>query len=44
MISLFGPRLPIDRDELEWQFATFKWLIQEFGPLVRHPLVLPTAE
>jgi hypothetical protein len=41
MFSLFGPRLPIDRDELEWQLATFKWLRQEFGCAAR-PLVLPT--
>lgn len=43
MLSLFGPKLPIDEDELEWQFASFKWLIQEFGDLgADTPLVLPT--
>lgn len=31
MFSLLGPKLPIDVDELEWQFATFKWLAAEFG-------------
>ena len=44
MISLFGPRLPIDRDELDWQLATFKWLIGEFGGVEARPLVLPTGE
>ncbi|HEY0414341.1 MAG TPA: hypothetical protein VGD66_14495 [Allosphingosinicella sp.] len=42
MFSLFGPRLPIDADELEWQLATFKWLGIEFGRLGEAPLVLPT--
>ncbi|PSJ37620.1 hypothetical protein [Allosphingosinicella deserti] len=41
MLSLFGARLSIDRDELEWQFATFKWLRLEFGSAAR-PLVLPS--
>lgn len=44
MLSLFSPRLPIDRDELDWQFATFKWLIEEFGPVENSPLVLPTPQ
>lgn len=44
MISLFGPRLPIDRDELEFQLATFKWLIGQFGPVGGRPLILPTRE
>lgn len=44
MLSLFAPKLPIDRDELEWQFATFKWLGAEFGPAGEAPLVLPTSE
>jgi hypothetical protein len=44
MISLFGPRLPIDRDELDFQLATFKWLIGEFGPVGETPLVLPSPE
>ena len=43
-MGLFGPRLPIDRDELEFQLATFKWLGLEFGPLTDRPLVLPTPE
>lgn len=43
MFSLFGTRLPIDRDELDFQLATFKWLIGEFGA-VEQPLILPTAE
>lgn len=42
MFALFGPRLPIDDDELEWQLATFKWLIAEFGDVGSKPLVLPT--
>ena len=42
MFSMFGPRLPIDEEELEWQLATFKWLCEEFGPLEEGPLVLPT--
>ena len=44
MLSLFGPRLPIDPDELEFQFATFKWLIGQFGEVSETPLVLPTPE
>ncbi|HEX5183275.1 MAG TPA: hypothetical protein VFW19_09010 [Allosphingosinicella sp.] len=42
MLSLFGPRLPIDRDELDWQLATFKWMELEFGPVAPRRLVLPT--
>lgn len=41
MLNLFGPRLKIDADELEFQLATFKWLEQSFGP-VRDAPVLPT--
>jgi hypothetical protein len=44
MLSLFGSRLPIDDDELEWQLATFKWLRHEFGSSADTPLVLPTPE
>ncbi|MDQ4087052.1 MAG: hypothetical protein M3177_03410 [Pseudomonadota bacterium] len=44
MFSLFGPRLPIDADELEFQLATFKWLQQQFGAVGDAPLVLPTPE
>lgn len=43
-MGLFGPRLPIDRDELEWQLATFKWLIGEFGGLDQASLILPTPD
>ncbi|HYE28915.1 MAG TPA: hypothetical protein VEA61_11890 [Allosphingosinicella sp.] len=43
MLSLFAPKLPIDADELEWQFATFKWLKREFGPQ-NAELVLPTPQ
>ncbi len=43
-MGLFGPRLPIDRDELEFQLATFKWLIAQFGPVGERPLVLPTPD
>ncbi len=38
----FGPKLPIDLDELDFQLATFKWLIAQFGPVGEQPLVLPT--
>lgn len=30
-MGLFGPKLPIEADELEWQLAMFKWLIQSFS-------------
>lgn len=43
-MGLFGPRLPIDSDELEFQLATFKWLAAEFGRADQAPLVLPTPE
>ncbi|HEX8654995.1 MAG TPA: hypothetical protein VF693_07220 [Allosphingosinicella sp.] len=43
MLSLFGARLPIDEDELEFQLATFKWLRREFGPPA-DALVLPTKD
>lgn len=42
-----GRKPPLDRDEWEWQLASFKWLIQEFGGFEDNPdsqLVLPTAE
>lgn len=41
-MGLFGPKLPIDRDELDFQLATFKWLIGQFGPVGARPLILPT--
>ena len=44
MFSLFGSRLPIDEDELEFQLATFKWLIGQFGAVGDRPLILPTDE
>jgi hypothetical protein len=44
MLSLFGPKLPIDGEELEFQLATFKWLIGEFGNLSEAALILPTPE
>ncbi|MEA3041811.1 MAG: hypothetical protein QOC65_1300 [Sphingomonadales bacterium] len=43
MLSLFGARLPVDEDELEFQLATFKWLRREFGPPAA-ALVLPTKD
>jgi hypothetical protein len=43
MLSLFGARLPIDEDELEFQLAAFKWIGREFG-VVPGALVLPTKE
>lgn len=43
-MPLFGPRLPIDSDELEFQLAAFKWLNREFGRSGPSALVLPTAD
>lgn len=40
--SLFGPKLPIDGEELEFQLATFKWLRREFGEPAQEGLVTPT--
>ncbi|ATW03577.1 hypothetical protein [Sphingorhabdus sp. YGSMI21] len=43
-MGLFGPKSPLDTDEWDWQLASFKWLIMEFGGIERHPanrLVLP---
>lgn len=40
----FGPALPIDEDELEWQFATFQWLEREFGSCAETPLALSTED
>jgi hypothetical protein len=40
----FGPRLPIDQDELDFQLATFKWLAGQFGPVGDRPLILPTED
>ena len=44
LFSLFGARLPIDAEELEFQLATFKWLSSEFGDFAQAPLVLPTQD
>lgn len=44
MLSLFGLKLPIDRDELDFQLATFKWLTGQFGRIGDTPLVLPTGD
>ena len=44
MFGLFGSRLPIDEDELEFQLASFKWLQRQFGAIVDTPLILPTPE
>jgi hypothetical protein len=41
MFGLFGPKLPVDEDELEFQLATLKWLQAEFGE-VGQALILPT--
>jgi len=46
-MGLFGPKLPIDRDEFDWQLACFKWTIEEFEDLERHrttPLITPTVD
>jgi hypothetical protein len=44
MFGLFGGRLPIDEDELEFQLASFKWLQRQFGEVGDRPLVLPSPE
>ena len=44
MLALFGPRLPIDDEELDFQLATFKWLTGQFGPVGETALVLPTPD
>lgn len=42
-MPLFGAKLPIDEDELDFQLATLKWLAGEFGPITADtPLVTPT--
>lgn len=44
---LFGPKRPLNADEWEWQLASFKWLIVEFGGIEENPenrLVLPNEE
>ncbi|MEL6876411.1 MAG: hypothetical protein AAGM33_13160 [Pseudomonadota bacterium] len=46
-MSLFGPKRPLSEDEWEWQLASFKWLLTEFGGIESNPanvLVLPTAD
>lgn len=44
LFSLFGAKLPIDGEELEFQLATFKWLSADFSEFAAAPRVLPTAE
>jgi len=44
LFGLFRARLPIDDEELEFQLATFKWLVATFGPVEQAPLILPTPE
>ena len=44
MFGLFGSRLPIDEEELEFQLASFKWLQRQFGAIGDTPLILPTPE
>lgn len=46
-MGLFGAKRPLSADEWEWQLASFKWLLGEFGGMDEHRgdmLVLPTAE
>lgn len=46
-MGLFGPKLPIDSDEFEWQLACFKWMLEDFEQIERHrqtPLVTPTTD
>ena len=44
ILPFLGSRLPIDQDELDWQLATYKWMIGEFGPVAGRPLVLPSPQ
>ena len=46
-MGLFGPKRPVSEDEWDWQLASFKWLITEFGGIEDNPdnrLVLPTSD
>lgn len=46
-MGLFGPKLPINDDEFEWQLACIKWLLDGLGGIERHdraPLVTPTVD
>lgn len=46
-MGIFGPKRPLSADEWEWQLASFKWLIEEFGGINENPtnkLVVPSAE
>lgn len=46
-MRIFGPKLPVDRDEFEWLLASFKWLLESFEGLERHratPLFTPTLD
>ena len=44
LFPLFGPKLPIDGEELEFQLATFKWLLREFGEPAQDGLITPTPD
>lgn len=35
-MGLFGPKRPLDRDELDWQLAAFQWLLAEYGGVEAH--------
>lgn len=46
-MGIFGPKRPLSIDEWEWQLASFKWLIEEFGGIKENPtnqLVIPSAD
>jgi len=46
-MGIFGPKRPLNADEWEWQLASFKWLIIEFGGIGENPdnkLILPNDE
>lgn len=46
-MGLFGPKRPLDRDELDWQLAAFQWLLAEYGGVEAHRqriLVDPTGD
>lgn len=46
-MGIFGPKRPLSADEWEWQLASFKWLIEEFGGITENPtnqLVIPSAD
>lgn len=46
-MGIFGNKLPLPRDEWDWQLASFKWMIHEFGGIDQNPdnqLVLPNSD